>query len=198
MERTLTAFAAESWIGTGDEDEVRAAILAMGGDAPTILIFDDATGRQVDIALRGVASAANAGISDGSGDSIGDRAQVPQSRGRGRPRLGVQAREVTLLPRHWDWLATQPGGASVTLRRLVEAARREACATPSPRAAMDAAYHFLTAMAGDRPGYEAAIRALYARDAAAFDAACASWPSPIRAHGAALAAPAFADGEDGR
>lgn len=175
MERTFTAFCGDVRIATGDEDEVRATIRAMAGDAPAILIFDDATGRQVDI--------------DPRGPGARDTGATP--RGRGRPRLGVQAREVTLLPRHWDWLAAQPGGASVTLRRLVEAARKADADTPTPRAAMDAAYHFLTAMAGDRPGYESAIRALYAGDRAGFDAACAPWPPAIRDHGGALAEPAF-------
>lgn len=171
MTRSLTAFAGELWIATGDEDEVRAALIAMGSDAQNLLLFDDSTGRQVDIDLRGP-----------------DRA--PQ-RGRGRPKLGVQPREVTLLPRHWEWLTAQPGGASVTLRRLVEAARKASQEQPSSRAAMDAAYHFLTVMAGDRPGYEAAIRALYAGDSAGFQQATDSWPVAIRDHGAALAEPAF-------
>ncbi len=105
--------------------------------------------------------------------------------------MGVQAREITLLPRHWDWLAAQPRGASATLRQLVEDAVKASADKPSPRAAMDAAYHFLTAMAGDRPGYEAAIRALYARDKAAFEAAAEGWPGAIRSHGLALAEPAF-------
>lgn len=172
MTRTYTAFSGDLWIATGDEDEVRAAMRAIGNDAQNLLLFDDATGRQVDIDLRG----------DG---------QEP-SRGRGRPKLGVQAREVTLLPRHWEWLAAQPGGASAALRRLVEDARKAQEDAPSPRAAMDAAYHFLTGMAGDRPGYEDAIRALYARDRQGFAKASEEWPSAIRDHGAALAEPAFA------
>jgi hypothetical protein len=98
---------------------------------------------------------------------------------------------VTLLPRHWDWLATQPGGASATLRRLVEDARKTSATTPSPRAAMDAAYHFMTAMAGDRPNYEAAIRALFAKDGELFTSLLQDWPSSIRDHARALAAPAF-------
>lgn len=171
MTRTLTAFSGDLWIATGDEEEVRAALHAMGSEAQNLLLFDDESGRQVDIDLRGPAS------------------EPP--RGRGRPKLGVQAREVTLLPRHWDWLATQPGGASVTLRRLVEEARKAAADRPSPRAAMDAAYHFLTVMAGDRTGYEDAIRALYAKDRARFEQASQDWPRSIRDHGAALAAPAF-------
>ncbi|MEC3910664.1 DUF2239 family protein [Sphingobium sp. CR2-8] len=171
MERTLTAFAGDLWIATGDEAEIRDALHAMGDDAQNILLFEDATGRQVDIDLRGAA--------------------VEAPRGRGRPKLGVQPREVTLLPRHWDWLATQPGGASATLRRLVETARKSSAETLDPRAAMDAAYHFMTAMAGDRPGYEAAIRALFAKDAKLFNSLSQDWPSGIRDHARALAAPAL-------
>ena len=171
MERTFTAFAGDYWIATGDEAEMREALRAVGDDAPTILLFDDSTGRQVDIDLRG------------------PEAEAP--RGRGRPKLGVQPREVTLLPRHWDWLAAQPGGASATLRRLVDAARKASADVPDPRFAMDAAYHFLTAMAGDRPGYEAAIRALYARDEQLYISLSDSWPAGIRDHARALAAPAF-------
>ena len=173
MDRTLTAFAGDLWIATGDEGEVRAALRAMGDDAQNILLFDDATGRQVDIDLRGPA--------------------VEEARGRGRPKLGVQPREVTLLPRHWEWLATQPGGASATIRRLVEDARKASATTPDPRAAMHAAYQIKTAMAGDRPGYEAAIRALFAKEAAPFTALSEGWPSGIRDHARALAAPAFGD-----
>lgn len=171
MERTLTAFAGDLWIATGDEAEVREALRAMGDDAQAVLLFDDATGRQVDIDLRA-----------GSPDA---------PRGRGRPKLGVQPREITLLPRHWDWLATQSGGASATVRRLVEAARKADADKPSPRAAMDAAYHFMTAIAGDRPGYEAAIRALYAKDEQLFNSLSQDWPSGIRDHARALAGPAF-------
>ncbi|WP_242125098.1 DUF2239 family protein [Sphingobium sp. Sx8-8] len=171
MTRTFTAFAGDLWIATGDEDEIRAALHAIGAEAQNLLLFDDNTGRQVDIDLRG--------------------SSTEPRRGRGRPKLGVQAREVTLLPRHWDWLAMQPGGASVTLRRLVEDARKAAKDRPSPRVAMDAAYHFLTVMAGDRPGYEDAIRALYARDREAFEGASRDWPSSIRDHGSALAQPAW-------
>ncbi|WP_088182573.1 DUF2239 family protein [Sphingobium sp. Z007] len=171
MERTLTAFAGDLWIATGDEAEVREALRAMGDDAQAVLLFDDCTGRQVDIDLR-------AGTTEAP-------------RGRGRPKLGVQPREITLLPRHWDWLATQSGGASATVRRLVDAARKADADKPSPRAAMDAAYHFMTAMAGDRPGYEAAIRALYAKDEQLFNSLSQDWPSGIRDHARELAGPAF-------
>ena len=172
MTRRFTAFAGEHVVAAGDEGEMRRALKAMADDAQGVLLFDDMTGRQVDIDLHASAD--------------------QEQRGRGRPKMGVQSREITLLPRHWEWLAAQPGGASATLRQLVEQARKASEGLITPRVAMDAAYHFLTVMAGDRPGYEAAIRALYAGDQAAFEELCADWPVAIRDHALALAAPAFA------
>jgi len=131
-----------------------------------LLAFDDESGRQIDLDLRAVEPA--------------------PARPRGRPALGVEAREVTLLPRHWQWLAQQPGGASPTLRRLVE----QACkAGRSERECRDAAYRFLTVMAGDRPGYEEAIRALYAGDRDRFEAEGAGWPASVRDHAREMAWP---------
>src|SRR5690606_37999937 len=113
-------------------------------------------------------------------------------RGPGRPKLGVVAREVTLLPRHWDWLAAQPGGASVALRRLVDEARRAAVDGDRRRAAQEAAYRFMQAMAGNEAGYEEAARALFAGDIARFEEHSLHWPDDVRDHAALLAADAFA------
>ena len=144
------------------ENGVRlTAIMAQTGE---VLAFDDETGRPIDI----------------------DLALDPPPRPRGRPALGVEAKEVTLLPRHWEWLASQPGGASVTLRKLVEAASRSG---RSERERLDAACRFLTAIAGDMPGYEDAVRALYAGDRSAFDHEAASWPGAIGEHARSLAWP---------
>lgn len=145
------------------------------------LIFDDATGKPVDVDLRG------------SPEEVRARLE-PAARGPGRPKLGVTAREVTLLPRHWDWLAAQPGGASVTLRRLVEEARRGGGGKERRRQAQDAAYRFMSAMAGDAPGYEEATRALYAGDGARFEAQTQAWPADVRDHARRLAADAFTTG----
>jgi hypothetical protein len=90
----------------------------------------------------------------------------------------VTAREITLLPRQWDWLARQPGGASAALRRLVEEARKRA---PGPEAAREAAHHFMSHMCGDRPGYEEALRALWRGDAGRFRELVAPWPKDVRA-----------------
>jgi uncharacterized protein len=112
-------------------------------------------------------------------------------RGPGRPKLGVVAREVTLLPRHWEWLAQQPGGASVALRKLVEEARRANKDKDRVRQAQEAAYRFIAAMGENKPHYEEVARALFAGDAARFEAWTASWPSDVREHARRLAAAAF-------
>ena len=105
-------------------------------------------------------------------------------------------REVTLLPRHWEWLNSQPGGASVTLRKLVEEARRTLAGKERRRRAQDSAYRFMTAMAGDLPGYEEACRALFAADSARFASEVVAWPQDVREHARMLAEDAF--GPDAR
>lgn len=104
----------------------------------------------------------------------------------GRPKLGVTAREVTLMPRHWEWLATQPGGASVSLRKLVEHTMRANKETDRIRLARESAYRFISAMAGDEAGFEEASRALFAGNADRFRASVANWPNDVREHAIAL------------
>ena len=177
MEKTYTAFAGDLWLACGNEQEIRSAILAMpaGEETPMILVFNDRNGQQIDIDMR-----------EGAGT------EDAPSRGRGRPKLGVKSKEVTLLPRHWQWLAEQSGGASVTLRGLVEQARKsEDHSKVTARQASDATYSFMTAIAGDKPGYEEAVRALYAKDAVKFAAQIAAWPVAIRDHAASLAGSVF-------
>ena len=144
---------------------------AAAGAGP--LVFDLSTGRVVDLDLRGDRAEAWGRLGP---------ARVPKAakRGPGRPKLGVAAREVTLLPRHWDWLAAQPGGASVALRKLVEAQMKAGEGPERARRAKEAAYRFMTAMAGDLPGYEEATRVLFAGDWTAFDAATEGWPEGVR------------------
>jgi len=126
-----------------------------------------------------------------------DPTRLPPSdtKGPGRPRLGVTAREVTLLPRHWDWLAAQPGGASVALRKLVEAASRDPRA--ERHAARDAAYRFASAMGGDEAGFEEAMRALYAGKRKKFHRQLETWPPDVAAHLEKMAAPAFGSDDEG-
>lgn len=153
--------------------------LAAGAAGP-VLTFDDATGAVVDLDLRGSDAEVVARL--GANEN-----GAPAPRGRGRPRLGVVAREVTLLPRHWDWLAAQAGGASVVLRRLVEEARRADGGATEAKQARAAAYRFLSASAGDLPGFEEAARALFAGDREAFAARIASWPADVQTYAMRLA-----------
>ena len=122
-------------------------------------------------------------------EALIDSGESGEPRGRGRPKLGVVAREVTLLPRHWDWLAAQPGGASVTLRKLVEEARRANLDRDRQRQASECAYHFMSAMAGDMAGFEEASRALFANDAAKFRQQTEAWPADVRDYVRYLAYP---------
>ncbi len=146
------------------------------GAAGPVIAFDDSTGAEVDFDLRG------------SEEQIAERLAEKNetARGRGRPKLGVVAREVTLLPRHWDWLAAEPGGASVTLRRLVDQARRNDGGASDDRRGKSAAFRFLSTMAGDLPGFEEAIRAIFADDATAFARCSLVWPADVIAHAARL------------
>jgi uncharacterized protein len=162
--------------------------------AEPILIFSDATGRAIDLDLRGEAEAVLARLAKSAPvDASTETSTQSEPRGRGRPKLGVVAREVTLLPRHWEWLNAQPGGASVALRKLVEQARRANGDADRQRAARDAAYHFMSAMAGNLPGFEEASRALFADDRHNFTRLIAPWPADIRDHVVKLA---YADGAE--
>ena len=164
---THTAFKGHALLARGPLAEVAVAVRQAGANG--VLIFEDATGRQVDLDLRG-----------SDADVAARYAISEEPRGRGRPKLGVSSREVTLLPAQWDWLAAQPGGASATLRRLVEAARKDPAA--ERRAARDAAYRFMSGIGGDLPGFEEASRALYADDRSGLERLTAEWPSDIRRH----------------
>jgi hypothetical protein len=147
-----------------------------------VLIFDDLTGQVIDLDLRAAAQT----------QSPPQPAPMDEPERRpGRPRLGVIAREVTLLPRHWDWLSTQPGGASVALRKLVEEARRTNQDKDRLRSAQEAAYRFMSTMAGNEPGFEEAARALFRGDRARFAKLVELWPVDVATYAAKLAGPAF-------
>jgi hypothetical protein len=180
-DRTFTAFDETRCVASGSLREVVLALKARAdaGARTTALVFDDRTGKEVDFDLRGTPEEALA------------RAMPPA--GPGRPKLGVVAREVTLLPRHWEWLEAQQNGASAALRRLVEEAAKRDPGEQEARRVIDAAGRVMTALAGDLPGYEEASRALYARDAKRFEALVKAWPADVAKHlrwmvGAALRA----------
>jgi len=180
-EQTLTAFVGERLLTRGSLSALLREVkthLNAGGEA--VLIFEDFTGRQVDFDLRGDV------------EEVLTRVQLPEPRrGPGRPKLGVTAREVTLLPRHWEWLDEQNGGASATLRRLVDEARKRDDAPARARRAAEGTTRFLTAIAGNRPHFEEVLRALYAGDGERFAALMEGWPPDIRAHACRLAGPGF-------
>ena len=180
---SLIAFAGPQRITTGDPVTVALAVKHRtdGGETRPILVFDTVSSRPVELDLRG-----------GEAD-IRARLETPEApaASRGRPKLGVTAREVTLLPKQWDWLGAQRGGASSTLRRLISDAERDGAAAAARRQGQDALYRFISVMAGDLPGFEEASRALFAHDAAAFAQRMDAWPEDIRAHAVTLAAAAF-------
>lgn len=158
------------------------------GSSKPVLIFDDSTGRAIDVDTRGSDEDVVARyLPEPAVEETQAAARPGTPRGRGRPKLGVVAREVTLLPRHWEWLASQPGGPSVALRKLVDEARRTYGERDKVRARQERAYHFISAMAGDMPGFEEATRALFANDPATFAELVAAWPADVRDHAKQLA-----------
>jgi hypothetical protein len=195
--KQFTAFVGHQRLASGPLAEVALAVMKASQKvaAEPIVIFDDANGRPIDLDLRGTERDVVARLplpAANSGTPADDMA-APEPRGRGRPKLGVVAREVTLLPRHWEWLGAQPGGASVALRKLVEEARRFSGDRDRSRAARDAAYHFMSTMAGNLPGFEEASRALFADDRRRFGDLVAGWPGDIVDHTVKLA---FSDRAD--
>jgi len=205
---TVTAFRGHELLATGALRDVARVVWRAVKDTEShhgaVLVFDDATGRVIDFEMRGderamlahvdvmlrMSQAARVQANDSTngatnGATSGDTVPRP----RGRPKLGVVAREITLLPRHWEWLATQPGGASVALRKLVDAARRSNTDDDRTKAARDVAYRFMNAMAGDLSQFEEVIRALYRGDDARFRELITEWPHDIAAYSAQLAFP---------
>jgi hypothetical protein len=186
------AFEGDRCIASGDLREVvSAAKAALDRDKDcSILVFDGSSGGVIDIDFRGSIDDVLARLPRRA-DAAGEDAATATPRGPGRPKLGVVAREVTLLPRHWEWLAQQSGGASVALRRLVDEARRANKDKDRVRQAQEAAYRFIAALAENKPHYEEVARALFARDALRFETWTADWPADVRNHARRLAAATF-------
>jgi uncharacterized protein len=183
MQKTFTAFQGSRRLASGPAGEV-ALVVKRVAPRPdeAIIIFEDATGRPIDFDLRGGDREVLARLAKLIPPEVEEAASPTEPRGRGRPKLGVVAREVTLLPRHWEWLGAQPGGASVALRKLVDEARRANGDKDRERQARDAAYHFMSTMAGNLAQFEEASRALFADDRRRFTGLIAGWPADIRDH----------------
>jgi hypothetical protein len=184
----IVAFAGNQLLGYGDAADVAVAMkhaFDAGEDRP-VLAFDAQSSHLIEIDLRGTEADVRARF-----------APAPQiDRGRGRPKLGVTPREVTLLPRHWEWLAEQPGGASAAIRRLIEDARRRDKHAHDLQAGKEALYRFMTAMAGNEPRYEEALRALFAGERHRFETEINDWPRDLREHVLSLATAAFRGSEN--
>ncbi len=191
-QNSFTVFDGSNHLLTGSIHEVAlAAKRAIEGNHSEMpmLIFSNATGHSIDIDTSGdeeqvLARLAAPAVSDSNEPEVAEEKKKPR---RGRPKLGVVAREVTLLPRHWAWLADQPGGASVTLRKLVDSARKSSAEAVDNRNATSRAYHFMSAIAGNLPGFEEASRALFADDRQKFAEQVSDWPVDIRNHASWLA-----------
>ena len=192
-----TAFEGFRRIASGELAQVvlqTKQVIDQGMQAP-VLIFNDTTSEQIEVDFRGtteevlerLASTARASAQVVVAEQPGQEAPS----GPGRPKLGVVAREVTLLPRHWEWLNSQPGGASVALRKLVEQAKRENESKDRIRRVQEATYRFMSAIGGNLPGFEEATRALFAGNQERFDESVASWPADVRDHVKRLASVAF-------
>jgi len=179
-----TAFGGDSLIAAGPIGSVLPELKrwsdAHPGQIP--LTFEDHTGRQVDFDLSGTIDVVLARL---------PTSEPQASTGPGRPKLGVVSREVTLLPRHWEWLEEQPNGASAALRRLIDEARKEKNAQHLARLSADATCRFMSAMAGNLPGYESASRALYAHERSRFEISIESWPEAIKAYALRLSESSF-------
>jgi hypothetical protein len=187
--RQCTAFEGPRILAVGDLAEVAAAArqaLDRGNTTP-VLLFDDQTGEQLLVNLQGDDKEVRQRYED-----IPVRAAAEEApRGPGRPKLGVVAREVTLLPRHWEWLNGQPGGASVALRKLVEEARRANAEKDRTRRAQEAAYRFMSAIGGNLPDFEEATRALFAGNQGRFEELIVGWPDDIQTYLGRLAQGCF-------
>lgn len=196
--QSCSAFAGGERIANGSLKEVATTCKRFvdSGDARPLLVFDDEDARPIELDLRGQAQDVLRRLADGAPPAaVEGPAAASEPRGAGRPRLGVVGREVTLLPRHWEWLGAQPGGASVTLRKLVEQARRANEGADRIRRAQESAFRFMSALAGNERGYEEACRALFAGDRSRFEQHSEPWPHDVREYARGLATRAFAEKE---
>ena len=181
----IIAFDEDHCIASGDIVDVAVRVKQTLSTRPQsqVLLFDLVSSRPVEIDFRGSVADVTTRL----------KASLEPQRGPGRPKLGVVAREVTLLPRHWEWLAAQPGGASVTLRKLIDEARRKTADKDEARERQESVHRFLSAIAGNKPHYEDVLRALYAHDGERFHTLIADWPTDVRSHLEWLTSDLFAE-----
>jgi len=193
-----TAFLGERLVASGIMEQVVSKVkdIIAQDRLSQILIFNDSTSKQIEVDFRGTKDIVLERLAQHSDfDAVIQHSDSEAPRPVGRPKLGVVAGEVTLLPRHWEWLKSQPGGASVTLRKLIDEARHVRAQQDTVRQAQESTYRFMTVMAGNRNHYEEALRALYAGDSRRFYALISDWAPDIRDHIKKLSVKAFSEDE---
>lgn len=196
-ENECTAFEGTRIVASGDVLHVATKtkeVIDRTQNQHSILIFDDHSSELIEIDFRGSLGDVLKRLEERQHQRIDqvEEKEAAVSRGPGRPRLGVVSREVTLMPRQWDWLNSQPGGASVALRKLVDEARKANASKDTWRQAQNATYKFMSAMAGDFEGFEEASRALFANKQSKFFELIALWPADVQSHIKKLSSTAFA------
>jgi hypothetical protein len=185
--QSYTAFEGAKLLAQGPLDKVVLKVkkrLQSAGPAG-VLVFADSTGKQMDFDLSGTDEQVLKRL------EVYLDAEPVSNSGPGRPKLGVVSREISLLPRHWEWLSTQSGGTSAALRRLIDEARKTTSARDEVKRYQERTYKFLTAIAGDLPNYEEALRALFSKDEKKFKKLLTDWPRDIKSHALKLAVPVF-------
>jgi len=188
------AFEGPRLLASGAPSDVASRVKQAFDEDPhaAVLVFDAGSSERIELSWHGSLQDVLRQLPP-IAQEIAEPAPEPVApRGRGRPKLGVVAREVTLLPRHWEWLNAQPGGASVALRKLVEEARRVHAGRDLARQSRESAYRFMSAMGSNLENFEEASRALFAGDRARFASLLRPWPAAIREHLLGLAAASFA------
>lgn len=188
---TYTVFEKHSLLFRGTLREVVLKVKKhLGKEANSlVLIFSDTTGKTMDVNFQGNEKEVLKRLEvyfaqDEEKDTVGP----------GRPKLGVISREVSLLPRHWEWLANQPGGASSALRKLVDEAKGNPASASNVKQLQERAYRFMSVVAGDLAGYEGALRALYRGDHKNFSLHIREWPKDVKAHLLQMTRPIFKAG----
>ncbi len=191
-----TAFDGTRIVAQGTLNEVATHIKGIIGEGvwTSTLIFDDIDAELIDVDYRGSVDDVLCRISERPAKhaiQTEESQENTKPTGPGRPKLGVVGREITLLPRHWEWLDRQSGGASVALRKLVEQARKANADKERADMAKTAANRFLFTVAGNFPGLEETTRALFAGDKVGFLKQTEPWPEDVRNFALRLAASAF-------
>jgi len=188
-EPQVVGFVGWELVARGTLDEVVAACRLASAQRPNqrTAFFDDVSGHAVEAPVAPTATRSpSEGVSPivrsapAAEREASDATGPQRKRGPGRPRLGVVSREVSLLPRHWEWLSAQRGGTSATLRRVIDAARKADGGTTERRRTIDAAHRFLWDIAGDLPCFEELTRALYAEQFQRVADLSCSWPTGVR------------------